>query len=38
MVQGAAFAVAEGAGEGEQARLASGEQLLAGEFGRGVQV
>ena len=38
MVQGPALAVAEDVGEGEQARLAGGQQLLAGELGRGVQV
>ncbi|GJE83688.1 hypothetical protein CJNNKLLH_5066 [Methylorubrum thiocyanatum] len=38
MVQGAALAVAEDVGEAEQARLARREQLLAGEFRRGVQV
>ena len=38
MVQGAALAVAKDAGEAEEARLARGQQLLAGEFRRGVQV
>ena len=33
-----ALAVAEHVGEGEQPRLAGGQQLLAGELGRGVEV
>ena len=35
---GAALAIAEHAGEGEHPRLAGGQQLLAGELRRGVQV
>jgi hypothetical protein len=38
VVQGAALAVAIDPGEGEQPRLAGSEKLLAGEFGRGVEV
>ena len=38
MVQGPALAVAEHVGEGEQPRLAGGQELLAGELGRGVQI
>jgi hypothetical protein len=38
MVQRAALAVAEDVGETEQARLARRQQLLAGEFRRGVEV
>ena len=38
VVQGAAFTVAEDMGEGEDPLLAGGKQLLAGKFGRGVQV
>ena len=38
MMQRGPLAVAEHAREGEQPRFAGGEQLLGGEFGRGVQV
>ena len=38
MMQGAALAVAEHVGEGENAPLAGRQQLLAGEFRRGVQI
>ena len=38
MMQRAALAVAEHAREGEQPRLAGREQLLGGEFRRGVQI
>ncbi|GJE46973.1 hypothetical protein AEGHOMDF_6182 [Methylobacterium soli] len=38
VVQGTALAVAEHPGEAEQARFARRQQLLAGEFRRGVQV
>jgi len=38
MVQRAALAVAEDPRKGEEPRLASGEQLLGGEFRRGVQI
>ncbi len=37
-MKGAALAVPVGAAEGEYLLLASGKELLAGEFGRGVQV
>ena len=38
MMYRAALAVAEHAGEGDDLRLAGRQQLLAGEFGRGVQM
>ena len=38
MVQRPALAVAEHAGEGEDPRLAGGQELLAGELRRGVQI